>query len=137
MTQNQQQADEQAVQEFRDTIRQCGWKDTAELAAATIEFVVDLCDAGHLSAVEIQNFLHGMQVTIDTLWELGDGSYEEEVRRLCEAVQSFNCAKVSCRDVPLENDGRERWSLYKAMAWCDHLHQMSRFFKLCCESWRS
>jgi len=42
-----------------------------------------------------------MQVTIDTLWDLGDASYHEEVRRLREAVQSFNRAKASCRDVPL------------------------------------
>jgi hypothetical protein len=135
MAQNQQHADEQARQELRDTIRQYGWKDTTDLVTDVIEFVVDLRDTGHLSVREIPNFSHDMQVIINTLWEFGDGSYDEEVRRLREAVPSFNCAMASWRDVPPKNDGREHWSLYKAMAWREYLHEMRRFYKMCCDSW--
>ena len=112
MGQNQQHIDEQAREQLRDKIRRGGWKDIAELAIDAIEFVVDLSNAGQLMGNEIEDFLRGMQVTINTLWELGDGSYEEDVRRLCEAVESFNYAKASRRDLPLKNEGREKLAAF-------------------------
>ena len=136
MGQNQQHCDEQARQELRDTIKRCGWKGTADLATHDIEFVVDLYDAGHLVVAEIRDFLRGMQITIDTLWELSDGSHEEEVRRLRRAAQSFNRVMASRRDVPIKNHGRERWSLGKAITWCEYLQEMRRFSQACCDSWR-
>jgi hypothetical protein len=134
--QNQQHIDEQAREQLRDTIGRGGWKDIAELAIDAIEFVVDLCNAGQLRGDEIEDFSHGVQVTINILWELGDGSYEEDVRRLCEAVESFNHAKASRRDLPLKNEGRENWPLYKAMAWCQHLQDTRQFLRECSDSWR-
>jgi hypothetical protein len=52
-------------------------------------------------------------------------------------VERLNRAKGSFRDLPLKNDGRERWSAYKAQAWCEYLNEMRRFSRACCDSWLS
>jgi hypothetical protein len=120
MVENKQHVDEQAVQELRNNIEDRGWKDSAEFIIGDIEFVADLCHAGHLSRVEIRDFSRAMQITIDNLLRLRDRPYEEEVRRLEEAVHSFNRAGAPC------------WHDLK-----EHLDQARQVFVICCESWRS
>jgi hypothetical protein len=136
MAKNKQPADEQA-QELRDIIRQRGWKATADLVIHVLEFVAELCDTTNLSVPELQGFLQSAQIWINTLWEVGDGSHKQEIDRIRLAVERLNRANASCRDLPLEHDGWERWSVYKAQAWCEYLNEMHHFFRVCCDSWRS
>jgi hypothetical protein len=128
--------DAYALPEFRDRILQRGWKDSAEFITHDIEFVADLCLARQLYGHEIVEFNNNVQIAINTLRQVQEGTYEEETRRLYAAVQSFNRAQAYRRDISVKDVESERWSLFRAMAWCEHLDQSLQVFELCCNSWR-
>jgi hypothetical protein len=132
---NGQHANEQALQEVRDTIAERGWKDSAEFIIAEIEFVADLCDGRHLSLPEIHCFSREMRFTIRMLLELRDAPYRDELCRLSAAAQGFNRAQASYYNNPGRN-GSERWSLADARAWRDHLDQARQVSEASCDSFR-
>src|ERR1041385_6427940 len=127
---------EQTPQDLRDQIRAFGWKESADFVACGIEFVADLYGAGKLAPLEIRNYGHDTRIALKILAELRAGPCEEEVRRLNDAVISFNHSLKSRHSRHLPIDGGDPWTLSNAMRWREDLDYACQACESCCESWR-
>lgn len=131
--------EEQKLQHVVDSIQERGWRKSAEFITADLWFITDLCIAGHLTPLELFTFARDTEVTLNILFARREAPFEEEARRLTEAVQAFNGAYGShLASAPSNSPSTEKrlWSLTKAFYVRDYLDETLQFCEACSYSWR-